>query len=151
MTDTQPQQQIDEAFAAVHTFKGRTLEAFTFSRQAAWQRLGLHNVESTLEAATAIVYLCSLGERIEVSAVTDKAGREIIPALTGIDLMQRARGPALEEFRARMDAWAASEDIGLNNEAGQEAVNVGTAIFMETKVSRFRPAVEGGGAASPNV
>lgn len=137
MTDQPTQEAIENAHARVHHWNGIALEPFSFEREAAYDRLRLRG-ESLVESCAAIVYLCTLGEEL------------IDKTTTGMDLIDGIRGEeAIRNFRRRIANWANEQGVTGNNSAGDEIVKLGTAIWEETKVSRFQPIAKGG-TSGPN-
>jgi len=119
-----PQQRIDDAAGAVHYWRGAKLATFSFGRQVAFQKLGVvgRGNFSSLEAAVAIVFLCTLGD--------DK----------GVDLIERISTPdGARVFRRAMDAWADSNKVWMNSPAGKECGDIADAIWRDLESSSFEP------------
>lgn len=116
-----PQQALESGSAAVHYWREKKLEPWSFGRQTAWRRAGYNKIEDTLESACAIVYLCTLTP----------------------EEINRVRGPAIATFQLALDKWADQQGATLNSDAGQQLIDLGTKIWLETKQAQFEPVVKG--------
>lgn len=137
------QEEIENAHGRKHFFRGKPLEPFSFERQAAFQRIGVGS-ESILESAAAVIFLCSLGDGktgLDFNGRKASGGYE----MSGIDFIDSARGAGVITFRRLLAKWATENGIALNSPEGQEAVNVASEIWAETRVSKFEPIQKGGG------
>lgn len=125
----QQQSQIEEAAGAVHFWRGKKLEPWSFGRQAAWRRLKYNDVEDVMESTTAILYLCTLSR----------------------EDCTRLRGDAIETTWLAIENWADAQGIGTNTKSGQEALSLGTTIWNESKSAQFFPVVKSTGSGpDPN-
>lgn len=133
------QAAVDAAHGSTHTFLGERLEAFSFEHQIVFERMGVRNGGSAVEAATAIVFLCTLGEKpcgLNYAGDPAKAGNGEV---TGVEFMEAARGAGMRALRRAMGRWARKKGITINNREGQAALDVAAEIWAETKVSKFTP------------
>lgn len=104
------------AEAPTHYFQGIPLHPFSFSRQAACQRVA-GDAASRLENATILVYICTLTP----------------------EEVERTRDPDLRiKFYAAMGAWADKHRISLASEAGKQVQLVAAKIWAELHASDFK-------------
>jgi len=139
--DLDPEQIHAQALATAadrqHYFQGSKLEPFSFGRQSAAQRLSMSD-ESQLEAATLLIYLCTLGEG------PFNESRE-----TGIDRIDRARGEKeLRIFRQEMAKWADGKKIRLGSTIAKEIQSIANDIWTDLLVSETIPSSDSGGIAT---
>lgn len=140
--ETTPQARIEAATGERHFFLGKPLEPFSFERQAAFQRLSVGS-ESSLEAATAVVFLCTLGDAKTGLNFFGRAAQPGEYEMTGIDLIDAARGASTVIFRRLIAAWATKNRIGLNTKNGREAVQVAGLLWKETHDAELAPELKG--------
>jgi hypothetical protein len=98
-----------------HYFRGILLHGFSFSRQAAAQRLMVGN-PGDLESAVLLVYLCTLSP-VDIEATRTLPGRVT--------------------FYDAMGAWADAQGINLRSQAGKDVIKLADEIWAELAASEF--------------
>lgn len=103
---------------SAHYFKGIELKPFSFSRQAACERLATSMGAAGLEADTLLVFICTK-DRAEIERTRTPAGREA--------------------FLLEMEQWADDQQIGLMTQEGKDLQKVANAIWSELEASKAEP------------
>ncbi len=127
MTDFENREETIETAAErdAHYWKGRALHPFSFSRQAAVQRVMVDGA-SSLENSVAVIYACTLEPKE----------------------LDRARGEKeVAAFRERMSQWADAEGINIAN--SEPVFQLVGDIWREIEASQFKIASKPGEKAEP--
>lgn len=133
------QDQLETAAEAPgYFFNAKRLNPFSFGRQTCWQRCDYG--ESEFEAKLAILFLCILGEEIHDPKTK----------LSGIDIMESARGDGIPAFRLMLATWVDEQGFTANNPEGRAAAHIGFLIWEQSKKSKFKAVPKAGSNPDPN-